>query len=118
MIVRHHPPGNARPLRTLACTFCLCVLCVSVISAADPEPSKPFSKVALDLDAGAIEQTLPFDIPFYFSGTAGANVRRFEIRMTKGAGNGVACTSAEEIMKKTTWVHREGAALTFLVFEP
>src|SRR5262245_370175 len=82
-----------------------------------PEPSKPFAKIQIDLNSGGIEQTLPFDIPFYFSGTADQNVKRFDLSLREG-GQSAGGSCSGRVLLATAWQRREGAGSDFLVLEP
>ena len=102
--------------RTFVFVLFVCVLAVPICRAA-AEPSKPFSKVPLDLNSGGIEETLPFDIPFYFSGTADADVRRFDLELVKAAASGVSGCPAGPAIAKGSWQRRDAAVSAFTVFE-
>jgi len=104
---------------------CAFALAVSVVLAAPAEaaeadaPSKPFSKITLNLNSGGIEETLPFDIPFYFTGTVDENVKRFDVAVVERADRDASpgCTGGREIAKPM-WQHREGASLDFMILQP
>ena len=98
---------------------CASLAWAAAARAAAADPSKPFSRVTLDINSGGIEETLPFDIPFYFSGTVDQNVKRFDIAVLERAqgSSSPSCAPGTSIAN-LKWQHREGSGLDFLVFEP
>jgi hypothetical protein len=84
-----------------------------------PPPSKPFSKVPLDINTGGIEQTLPFDVPFYFTGTADMDIKRLNLRLVERNRRNTSptCDGGRPI-SDMQWLYRTGMSRTFQVFEP
>src|SRR5215471_5753616 len=71
---------------------------------AGTQPSKPFSKVTIDINSAGIEQTLPFDIPFYFTGTADQDIKSLQLRLVERSRRNVSPTCAGGIpVSDMTW---------------
>jgi hypothetical protein len=84
-----------------------------------PEPSKPFSKIPVDINTAGIEQTLPFDVPFYLTGTADATIKRLNLRLVeRSRGSASATCAGGRVIADMPWVYRTGMSRNFQVFEP
>ena len=111
-------PSIAAMILRLPVLFCVCVLLVASESraqetkstptapqpgAAEPAPDTgddaPGVQVPVSLTDGIIKRRLPFDVPFYLIGTAGAEITSIESRVYRIRGKALVTAVVMDLAK-------------------
>jgi hypothetical protein len=112
-----------RPIALTVTPIVFLLAAAAVVDGAE-DPSKPFSKVTIDINTAGIEETLPFDIPFYFTGTVDDAIKRVDLHLIeRGRSASLLCAGGRTVADMV-WQRRQAppaatpGATPFQVFEP